>query len=64
MNIKENTEYFQYLFDLQFSDNVDMINAAPYLRHQFIELDKDKIKEILDYWVDNHQKISDELGLK
>jgi len=64
MNIQKNTEYFRYLFDLQSSERIDISNAAPCLRHEFIELDKDTIKEILDYWINNHKKISDELGLR
>ena len=63
MNIKENIEYFRYLFDLQSSGHIDMSNADSYLRHEFIELDKNKIKEILDCWMNNYQKISAELGL-
>jgi len=64
MNIKDNADYFKYLYELQASGRTNMYGAAPFLRHEFIELEKRQAEEILVYWMEHYSEIAKELGVE
>ena len=64
MNIKENSEYFNYLFRLQKSGVTNMFGAAHYLKKEFIELERRQLEKILVYWMEHYETIAKELGVK
>ena len=64
MNVKQNADYFRYLYELQASGRVNMFGAEPYLRKEFIELDRETAKEILLYWMNNYDQVAKELGVE
>jgi hypothetical protein len=62
MNIKENQEYFRYLFNLQKSGRTNMFGAGQYLREE-MGLHKDKAREIITYWMRFYEEIAKELNI-
>ena len=64
MNTKDNADYFKYLYELQASGRTNMFGAMPFLRKEFIELDKDTAKAILMDWMERYDEIAKELGVE
>lgn len=63
MNIKENSMYFEYLFDLQKSGRTNMFGAGQYLQTE-MGLDKQAARSILSFWMQNYQTIAEELKIE
>lgn len=63
MNIQENAEYFKYLFDLQQGGKTNMFGAGAFLEDAF-NLDRNKSKEILLFWMEYYEEIAKELSVE
>ena len=63
MDIKQNAEYFKYLYRLQESGRTNMWGAAAYLQSE-MGLGNNEAKEILLYWIQNYEAIAQELGIE
>lgn len=58
MSIKEEVkpefvtnEHLEFLDDLRESGETNMFGARPYLMDEFPDLDQDKAKQVLGYWM-------------
>jgi hypothetical protein len=53
---KPEKKYLSFLTALWHSDSVEMINSLGYLLSAFPELSQTQGQEILDYWLQAHEK--------
>mgnify|MGYP001439665387 CR=1 FL=1 len=63
MNIQKNKEYFIYLFDLQKSGRTNMFGAGALLQRE-MDLNKNKAREILIFWMEKYDEIAKELDVE
>jgi len=58
--IQDNSEYFNFLFQLRASGRTNMFDAAPWLVDAFM-LEKSEARKILADWMNNFDEIAKEL---
>lgn len=61
INENEISEELEYLETLRRSGETNMYGAAPYLQSMFGH-DINRCREILCYWMDNYERLSEERG--
>jgi hypothetical protein len=55
-------EYLEFLFVLRESGVTNMFGATPYLTEEFSELDNQKAKKVLLFWMENFQELEKSFG--
>lgn len=48
-------EHLTFLDDLRESGAINMMGAAPYLQNKFLDLSRHDSRDILLYWMKNHE---------
>lgn len=61
--IKKNEREFRYLYKLQASGRTNMFGAGPYVQQKF-GCDRAEACKIVVYWMNNYEKIAQELGIE